>query len=290
MSSSPLGSPVLGIPFSINNDLFPSDFPSHLDLKAPEDFSSQPYEESFKLAQEARAPYYSVAVVYCSDDSGIGEYKVYDTIRFNTLCRENTFNEDGSLIDPFTNKTIRNIYFFALTCFEIDKEDTCRPVDLTDGKLRFVPIEIPKEEEAKHLDLILFDSVNFYTLLKKSKKEHQSAEQLREIESSKREVRRKEYIIAGLIRDKTIFPDLTEEERRDEVIKWLWCASYESLVYRPLLDLVRLYNPENPTHAEIIKQLFSTIKPAPKEKIPHAESRAYLDLQELRSRLSKRQK
>lgn len=208
---------------------YPVNFPRNIVIKETDALSCSSFEESFKAAQEAYLPYYSVAVVESGNNNDESFYQVYDTAYFSRLSQEK---------DAITRRTIRQVHYFAIKCFEFDKELICRPVDLE--KIDKISLNPFRTSHNSVINTMLLDSTNANIF-----------ETVRVAEQA--QVRRTQYLIADLIKKGQLFSNLKPMEREKEVLQWLWCSAKGS--YRGLVNLAQ----ECLAHANII---------------PHAEKKA----------------
>lgn len=181
---------------------FPESFPRNIQITEIDALNCSSLQESFLAAQRAYIPYYTVSVVESGNENE-RFYHVYDTAY---LSRTNQKK------DPITGRPIRKIHYFALKCFQLDKEKICRPVDLLreDVSLNYV-----LESSDDDINALLLDSTNANIF------ETGAPEQ-------KIKGRRAQYIIADLIKKGEFFSQLQPPEKQKEILEWLWCAAQGS--------------------------------------------------------------
>lgn len=221
------------IPFSIDAS-YPAEFPRGLDLTQINPLSFQTYEEELTISQENCFPYYCVAVV----ESSPGEqnfkespaeqalqnenkfYHIYDLPHFATYAL-NIRKENKELNDPITGTHVEKVYYFAINCFEVLKEDSdkiCQEVDFKTTSRKFQLIENEKLDEKD--SKLLTDALNTNLL---------SNHQLH--------IRRAQHFIGSSIKEGTIFKNLMTNERNNETLLWFWCSAQGS--FAGLIKLVK---------------------------------------------------
>lgn len=237
------------IKFDLSSGGFAEDFPKAIPLNEADSLSTFSFQESYTAAQEAGVPYYSVAVVVSGNESE-KFYKIYDTSYCSTHIY-NKVNAGDAPKDPITGRKIQKVHYFAVQCFNSDPKTICKPIDLSKDVVSLSPFN---EEVDATTQSILLDSINSNILSAGSPK-------------SKQNVRRMQYIIADLIEKRKVFAHLSAGERRNEVIKWLWCSAKGSAV--GLLNLAKACSNHHGFTKETILGLLS-----PSIKIFLAEQRA----------------
>lgn len=224
----------ISLKFNVSPE-YPEEFPRSRPLLDTEALSYRSFGELFQKTQEAYLPYYNVAVVESGNEKE-RFYQVYDTAYFSRIINQT--------IDPITRRRIRKVHYFVAKCFDFDKSNICRPVDLqTDIILS--PIQINERFFKKFLD-----STNVNAL------ETGKSDQWVLVRKIQR------WIATSLIKTGEVFLDLTEENRKIEVLKWLWCSAHG--YYQGLTEFVQeclkntnfISNPQEQAFEILRKELF----------------------------------
>jgi hypothetical protein len=266
----------LSVNFLVDSS-YPPAFPQAFNFSNEADpISHQSFEDAFQSAQSAHVPYYSVVVVQ-SGNSEKTFYHIYDTSYFTTyqVNQKGTYQGSPSadLKDPLNRQEIQKTYYFAVQCFQPDEESMCRPTDLTKDRVVLVPFTI--KELSIDLQTMLLDSING-NIIETGK------------DANRQQVRRTQYIIADLIKGKKILPDLSENERKNETIQWLWCSSQGS--YRGLVNLAKEYLRQHSFDFKAKTYALNLLNKlhllSERENLERKESQAILEGQQLLAKLS----
>lgn len=260
------------ITFTVPAD-YPKEFPRSIDPSKPFSLSKLSLDKFFQEAQDSYVPYYSITVV----ESGNNQekfYRVYDTSCFSRYIANNRESGEDPA-DPATKWPIQKIHYFAIQCFKFDEGDICKPIDLKNDSISISPLYL--NDISKDIELMLLDSINANIIMDGSKKDAY-------------QVRRTQYVISNLIKDGQLFSHLTDEQREQEVIQWLWCSSQGS--YRSLLSLAKicLASSSIPQVQQKIAHLLSLKDPPERKenKKNYTEKNSKFEIEEMRYEMSKK--
>ena len=210
------------------SDIDPADvaqnFLQSIDPLAPLPVSLNSIPEFVKIIQEAYIPYACLTVVE-SGNPAERFYQAYESPYFTNFALTQT----SEPTDPTTGRPIKNIYYFAMKCFELDKNEIFKPIDLEKTEPSFFRLPIDCLE--MKLKTLILDGLNPYLSLSGTLQE-------------KYKLRKIQYIVADLIKDESIFNDLHPVARSLETIQWLWSSSqgsYEGTV-RLVEETIKLYD------------------------------------------------
>lgn len=208
-----LSLPHSQVQLDIASNLYPVNFPSDLALDYQDPLSLSTFEASYQEAQKAKMPYYCISITEMKNKNGL-IHKIYNTPFLRThLYNEKEKDNLKFNIDPCTTCKIETTHYFAINCFkrELPEKVNFIPIDLKNEPLKFFPIEI---DDPQILG-IFHDSTNGEIFNDDGKKQEQY------------KVRRIQYIIADLIQQNTI--SFGGQDKTEEIEKWLWCSSQDSL-------------------------------------------------------------
>lgn len=202
----------MNIPLIINPFQYPQGFPTHLDLSEEDPISYQNYDAAYLAAQNAGIPYYCVTVAESIDEAtAVTYYHTFDTLQLDTYLTK--LNEQQKpLIDPVNRQRITRVFHFALSCFDADSATLFRPTALPSDQIKVIPFAPLLKVAVKTM---LNKALNY--------------EHVKATAALKQEVRRMQYLIADLIQEGLLFPQLRIDERRQEKLKWLWCGAQDSI-------------------------------------------------------------
>lgn len=201
-------------------------FPTTLDFSTSAFCSNLSFYEIFNRAQEHFLPYYSISIVETKGKKN-SEYSIYDTSIFAAWYREEQrMNEkqgmNTDILDPKTQSPIQKIHYFAMKCFEFDQDEICRKIDISKEKISFSSFDhslcFKDPEKNMILKGFLVDSLNPFSFA------HDESS-----EENKMVARISQYYFATFLfnqdNQEYIFPELTGNERKKEIFRWLWCSA-----------------------------------------------------------------
>jgi hypothetical protein len=216
----PIPAAAFVIPFDLANveESYPPNFPKELDLQAQDSLTGETFAESFKKAQDAHLPGYSIAIAdYGISKKGMRKFDVFDTLNLTA------YKPESPDTDPIKKHKIIKIYYFFLQCYKIHDETTCTPIDLEtleDKDLKFIPMRCNNQT---WLQLVI-SSLNYRLFnLKESKNTDEEMDALK----LQPNVRFQGVCLAKSGKLEEIIPSLKPEDRLNMTKIWLWCATYD---------------------------------------------------------------
>lgn len=209
------------------------------DLNNQDVLSNKSFIENIQNAQKNQLPYYLIAAVSTEEPDS---FEFFDGVRFFQL----TIDQAGS--------TTQKVYYCAYSLFQFDSNHICTPISIAPGELKFQSLDTSHLSKEQIELLIKGTNSHVSKLNDKEFKEMRSIQRdISQLIQSKEETQKINL---------NIFND---DERRQEALKWLWCAASNNNEYQAQLAKECILS--TPQYTEAANKIYLKLNQIPKEQL-----------------------